>query len=70
MCPRNHAQMSGVTITCFIPACGMLQQVVFVVLTAVQALAAVPWVEAGVSPKLPWALLDVFQCCSLNYSSI
>ena len=54
----------------FIPACGMLQQVVFVVLTAVQTLAAVRWVGAGVSSKPPWALLDVFHCCSLNYSSM
>lgn len=54
----------------FIPACGMLQQVVFVVLTAVQTSAAEPRVDAGVTSKLPCALLDVFHCWSLNYSSV
>lgn len=54
----------------FIPAWGMLQQVVLVVLTAVQMLAVVPWVDAWVSSKLPRALWDVFRCCSLNYSSM
>lgn len=48
----------------------MLQQVAFVVCTAVQMLAAVPQGDAGGSSKLPRALLDVFHRCSLNYSSV